>query len=166
MWTTFKATVRTLLLTPSAVIWTLIFPIVLATVFNFMFEPMRSTGSVEAVKVAVVADDAWEDSPFSQIVDTLSEADEPLLAVHPVAGEDEARVLLAEGSVAGAYVVDAAGESTATPSASAAGAPHHPRPRRVRHEQRRLLRRQPRHPRIGRDQLSATRGAHRRPLRA
>lgn len=109
MWTTFKATVRTLLLTPSAVVWTLIFPIVLATVFNFMFEPMRSTGSVEAVEVAVVADDAWKDSPFSQVVDTLSEADEPLLAVHPVAGEKEARVLLAEGSVAGAYVVDAAG---------------------------------------------------------
>lgn len=109
MWTTFKTTVHTLLLTPSAVVWTLIFPIVLATVFNFMFEPMRSTGSVEAVDVAVVADDAWEDSPFSQVVDTLSEADEPLLAVHPVATEQEARVLLAEGSVAGAYVVDATG---------------------------------------------------------
>lgn len=109
MWTTFKTTVRTLLLTPSAVVWTLIFPIVLATVFNFMFEPMRSTGSVEAVKVAVVADDAWEDSPFSQVVDTLSEADEPLLAVHPVATEQEARELIAEGSVAGAYVVDAVG---------------------------------------------------------
>lgn len=109
MWTTFKATVRTLLLTPSAVVWTLIFPIVLATVFNFMFEPMRSTGSVEAVDVAVVADDAWEDSPLSQVVDTLSEADEPLLAVHPVATEQEARELIAEGSVAGAYVVDAAG---------------------------------------------------------
>ena len=109
MWTTFKATVRTLLLTPSAVVWTLIFPIVLATVFNFMFEPMRSTGSVEAVDVAVVAEDAWEDSPFSQVVDTLSEADEPLLAVHPVATEQEARELIAEGSVAGAYIVDAAG---------------------------------------------------------
>lgn len=109
MWTTFKATVRTLLLTPSDVVWTLIFPIVLATVFNFMFEPMRSTGSVEAVDVAVVADDAWEDSPFSQVVDTLSEADEPLLAVHPVATEQEARELIAEGSVAGAYIVDAAG---------------------------------------------------------
>lgn len=109
MWTTFKATVRTLLLTPSAVVWTLIFPIVLATVFNFMFEPLRSTGSVEAVDVAVVADDAWEDSPFSQVVDTLSEADEPLLAVHPVATEQEARELIAEGSVAGAYIVDAAG---------------------------------------------------------
>lgn len=109
MWTTFKATVRTLLLTPSAVVWTLIFPIVLATVFNFMFEPLRSTGSVEAVKVAVVVDDAWEDSPFSQVVDTLSEADEPLLAVHPVATEQEARELIAEGSVAGAYIVDAAG---------------------------------------------------------
>ena len=123
MWTTFKVTVRTLLLTPNAVVWTLIFPIVLATVFNYMFEPMRSTGSVEAVDVAVVADDAWEDSPFSQVVDTLSEADEPLLAVHPVAGEKEARDLLAEGSVAGAYVVDAAGESTAAPSASDACAP-------------------------------------------
>lgn len=109
MWTTFKATVRTLLLTPSAVVWTLIFPIVLATVFNFMFEPMRSTGSVEAVDVAVVADNAWEDSPFSQVVDTLSEADEPLLAVHPVATEQDARELIAEGSVAGAYIVDAAG---------------------------------------------------------
>ena len=109
MWTTFKATVRTLLLTPSAVVWTLIFPIVLATVFNFMFEPMRSTGSVEAVDVAVVAEDAWEDSPFSQVVDTLSEADEPLLAIHPVATEQEARELIAEGSVAGAYIVDAAG---------------------------------------------------------
>lgn len=109
MWTTFKATVRTLLLTPSAVVWTLIFPIVLATVFNFMFEPMRSTGSVEAVEVAVVVDDAWENSPFSQVVDTLSEADEPLLAVHPVATEQEARELIAEGSVAGAYIVDAAG---------------------------------------------------------
>lgn len=109
MWTTFKTTVRTLLLTPSAVVWTLIFPIVLATVFNFMFEPVRSTGSVEAVDVAVVADDAWEDSPFSQVVDTLSEADEPLLAVHPVATEKEARELIAEGSVAGAYIVDAAG---------------------------------------------------------
>lgn len=108
MWTTFKTTVRTLLLTPSAVVWTLIFPIVLATVFNFMFEPMRSTGSVEAVDVAVVADDAWEDSPLSQVVDTLSEADEPLLAVHPVATEQDARELIAEGSVAGAYIVDAA----------------------------------------------------------
>ena len=119
MWTTFKATVRTLLLTPSAVVWTLIFPIVLATVFNFMFEPMRSTGSVEAVEVAVVVDDAWENSPFSQVVDTLSEADEPLLAVHPVATEQEARELIAEGSVAGAYIVDAAGnEGNAAQSGS------------------------------------------------
>lgn len=123
MWTAFKATARTLLLTPSAVVWTLIFPIVLAAVFNFMFEPMRSAGSVEAVEVAVVADGAWEDSPFSQVVDALGEAGEPLLAVHPVAGEKEARELIAEGSVAGAYIVDVAGESTATPSAGSMGAP-------------------------------------------
>lgn len=67
MWTTFTTTVRTLLHTPSAVVWTLVFPIVLATVFNFMFEPLRAQESVEAIDVAVVDDDAWRASPFSKL---------------------------------------------------------------------------------------------------
>lgn len=115
MWTTFKTTVHRLLLTPSAVVWTLIFPIILATVFNFMFEPMRATTSIEAVDVAVVADDSWNASPFSAVVETLAEADEPLIALHAVASEQEARDLIEQGAVEGAYLVEAIdhGEKTA-----------------------------------------------------
>lgn len=115
MWTTFKTTVRRLLLTPSAVVWTLIFPIILATVFNFMFEPMRAKTSIEAIDVAVVADDSWNASPFSTVVETLAEADEPLIALHAVTSEQEARDLLEQGAVEGAYLVEAIdhGEKTA-----------------------------------------------------
>lgn len=111
MWMTFKTTVRTLLHTPSAIVWTLVFPIVLATVFNFMFEPLRSQATVKAVDVAVVDDEAWRASAFSQVVEALADSEEPLVAVHAVASEDEARVLLAEGTVEGAYLVDPTGDA-------------------------------------------------------
>lgn len=106
MWTTFKPTIRRLLLTPSAVVWTLIFPIILATVFNFMFEPMRAKTSIEAIDVAVVANDSWNASPFSTVVETLAEADEPLIALHAVTSEQEARDLLEQGAVDGVYLVE------------------------------------------------------------
>lgn len=106
MWMTFKTTVRTLLHTPSAIVWTLVFPIVLATVFNFMFEPLRSQATVEPVDVAVVDDEAWRASAFSLVIEALADSEEPLVAVHAVASEDEARELLAEGTVEGAYLVD------------------------------------------------------------
>lgn len=119
MWMTFKTTVRTLLHTPSAIVWTLIFPIVLATVFNFMFEPLRSGAAVEAVDVAVVDDEAWRESPFADVVTALANADEPLLAVHSVDSADEARELLVNGAATGAYLVEPApaadeGTSSAT----------------------------------------------------
>lgn len=108
MWTTYKATIRMLLLTPSAVVWALIFPIVLTTVFNFMFEPLRAQTSIEAVEVAVVDDEAWRDAPFAQVVDALTEGDEPLLKIHEVDSEQEAREVLEQGVICGAYAVDAA----------------------------------------------------------
>lgn len=111
MWTTFKITVKTAIRTPSIIIWTLLFPIVLATVFNFMFEALRAKDYVDPVPVAVVADDAWDDSPFSEVVDGLArDEDEPLLAVQIVSSEDEARELLMSGAVDGVYAADEAGE--------------------------------------------------------
>lgn len=101
MWTTFTTTVRTLLHTPSAVVWTLIFPIVLATVFNFMFEPLRAQESVEAIDVAVVDDDAWRASPFSQVIDALATQDESLLRAIPVDSTKDARSLVKDGQADG-----------------------------------------------------------------
>lgn len=110
MWTTFTTTVRTLLHTPSAVVWTLVFPIVLATVFNFMFEPLRAQESVEAIDVAVVDDDAWRASPFSQVIDALATQDEPLLRAIPVDSTKDARSLVKDGQADGAFSVQSNGE--------------------------------------------------------
>lgn len=110
MWTTFKITVKTALRTPSVVIWTLLFPIVLATVFNFMFESLRAKDSIDPVPVAVVDDGAWEDSPFSEVIDELVEGDEPLFDVQTAKTEDAARELLLSGAVDGVYMADEAGD--------------------------------------------------------
>ncbi len=110
MWTTFKITVKTALRTPSVVIWTLLFPIVLATVFNFMFESLRAKDSIDPVPVAVVDDGAWDDSPFSEVIDELVEGDEPLFDVQTAKTEDAARELLLSGAVDGVYMADEAGD--------------------------------------------------------
>lgn len=124
MLSTFKATVASLVRNPAIMVWVLAFPVILSTVFMVMFAELRTDGSVDAVPVAVVADDAWEASTFSQVVDVLSEGEdgsaEPadaqngaaadttnLLAVTEVRDETSAQDLLAAGQVDGIFRIDA-----------------------------------------------------------
>ena len=109
MRSTFKATVKMLLRTPGAIVWALAFPILMSTLFMFMFSSMRTDGTVDAVPVAVVADGAWEESTFSQVIDGLASGDDPLMAVREVDDAAEARALLEEGEVDGTFEVDEAG---------------------------------------------------------
>ena len=101
MLSTFRATIRMLLRTPSALVWGLAFPIILATMFVFMFSGFRTAESINAVPVAVVADDAWNTSTFSQVMDALAEGEEPLLSCIEVADEGSALELLSTGEVDG-----------------------------------------------------------------
>ena len=109
MRSTFKATVKMLLRTPGAIVWALAFPILMATLFMFMFSSMRTDGAVDAVPVAVVADGAWEESTFSQVIESLASGDDALVAVREVDDATEARSLLEEGEVDGTFEVDEAG---------------------------------------------------------
>ena len=152
MWMTFKTTVRTLLHTPSAIVWTLIFPIVLATVFNFMFEPLRSGAAVEAVDVAVVDDEAWRESPFADVVTALANADEPLLAVHSV----DARAARQRGGHRG--ISGRARSCSRRRHQLHNAAARHPRSAKL--EQRCRVRRQPFHCRSRCHKLSAKPGPH------
>ncbi|WP_085829898.1 ABC transporter permease [Collinsella vaginalis] len=110
MWSTFKVTVKGAVRTPSIVIWTLVFPLVMTTIFSVMFKPLRTQETSRSVAVAVVSDDAWSGSNFAQVVDTLSTQDTPLLDLHEVDSEAEARDLIKSGEVDGAYLVDEAGD--------------------------------------------------------
>ena len=103
---TFIATAKMLMRTPALIAWALAFPIVLSTIFVFMFASLDEADEASAVPVAVVADDAYEASPFSQVVNDL---DGDLLAVVETGGQDSARDLVQSGEVAGAYAVDADG---------------------------------------------------------
>lgn len=110
MLSTIKATVLTTLRTPHAWIWALAFPIVLCTLFIFMFSGLKSGASVSAAPVAVVEDDNWEASAFSQVVETLAgEGDDALLELHAVNSLEEGEKLLDDGKVSCVYVVDASG---------------------------------------------------------
>ncbi len=107
MLSTIKATVLAQLRSGAVWIWTLAFPIVLATLFLFMFANLKNSDTVASVPVAVVADDAWGRSGFSGVVAALSEGDDALLAVTEVDTPERATRLLNGGKVAGIYAVDA-----------------------------------------------------------
>ena len=107
MLSTIKATVLAQLRSGAVWIWTLAFPVVLATLFLFMFATLKNSDTVASVPVAVVADDAWGRSGFSGVVAALSEGDDALLAVTEVDTPERATRLLDEGKVAGIYAVDA-----------------------------------------------------------
>ena len=91
-------------------IWCLAFPLILATLFIFMFGSLKNGASVEAVPVAVVEDDAWDSSAFSQVVDGLATGDDRLLTCQRVCSVEVGEQLLDQGEVAGVYAVDASGK--------------------------------------------------------
>ena len=106
MWTTFKYTAKMLTRTPSLFVWAFAFPILLSTLFMFMFSGLDAQESISPVPSVVVADAAYEGSAFAQMIDQLSTGDDPLLDVRQVASEDAARDLVRSGEVAGGFSVD------------------------------------------------------------
>ena len=119
MLSTIKATVLAQLRSGAVWVWTLAFPIVLATLFLFMFANLKNSDTVASVPVAVVADDAWGRSGFSNVVAALSEGDDALLAVTEVDTPERATRLLDEGKVAGIYAVDASSAAAPATATSA-----------------------------------------------
>ena len=72
MFTTIKVTILTNARRADFWIWCLAFPIILATLFIFMFGSLKNSDTVMSVPVAVVKDASWEGSGFSQVVGALS----------------------------------------------------------------------------------------------
>ena len=114
MFTTIKVTILTNARRADFWIWCLVFPIILATLFIFMFGSLKNSDTVMSVPVAVVKDASWEGSGFSQVVGALSgeggekdagdgaavatgASDGSLLDVHEVASIAEGEKLLDVG---------------------------------------------------------------------
>lgn len=126
MWTIGKSIFAVLVRTRVLLIWVLAFPLLLSTLFTFMFANLDSITSFKPVPTAVVADSAYaRASQFSNAIDALSKpGDDQVLDRHTYATLDEARTALDHGDVAGILSVDADGSpllSLSSHSSNAAG---------------------------------------------
>lgn len=103
----YKYRLRCLARDREMVFWTLIFPLILATMFHFAFDQLM--GRQEAfrpIRTAVVASDAYRQNvAFRQALDALSGPGEGQLIELTVTDDREARRLLADGAVAGVITV-------------------------------------------------------------
>ena len=111
MWNAFKGALAVLTRKTGLAVWALAFPIILCTLFMFMFANLDSSMSFEAVPTAVVADDVYRaDEGFSTMVDELSQpGDDQLLDVRELSTAEEARGALEAGDVVGVLSVDGEG---------------------------------------------------------
>ena len=123
MLTTFLNTLRTQLRLPGMLVWVFAFPVILCTIFLFMFSGFSTDGVPDPVPVVVVTDSNWHGSSFSQVVDALSgrSAGEALLDVTEAASTDEARGMVEAGQAVGYLAVDAAGTPSLALAQGAAG---------------------------------------------
>lgn len=124
MWNVFKGALTVLTRKRELFVWSLAFPIILSTMFMFMFSNLDSSTAFDPVPTGVVADAAYKGSAFADVVDELgASGDDQLLAVHAFATADEAREALSAGDVLGIVSVDAEGTPllVVTPSSGGVG---------------------------------------------
>ena len=112
MLNTFKYTVLSLIKERSILIWSIAFPLILATLFYMMFSNLDEALEFRPIPTAIVADAQYHDAEtFVQMIDTLAEpGDDQILDLHLVKTVDEAKELLADGTVLGIYQVNSAGD--------------------------------------------------------
>ena len=115
MFNVFKGALLALVREKSVFIWSLAFPLILSTMFVFMFANLDEAGQFEPIPTAVVADENYDAAPgFSEMIDTLAEpgADQ-MLDVARVATEQEARDLMSGNDTAGAGYFNISGDGAA-----------------------------------------------------
>ena len=108
MGTSFLVSVKSLVRTPSVIVWVLAFPLIMSAIFLFMFSGMRTDGAVDPVPVALVTPAGEKDGApagsFAQVVDVLAEpGEDQLLDLRHVEAAADAADLLAAGEVDGYF---------------------------------------------------------------
>jgi ABC-2 type transport system permease protein len=88
------------------VFWTMLFPLVLATLFNMTIANLGNGQTFSPIDIAVVENEAWhKDDNFKLALNSVSTGDDRLFNLK-MASEDEADALLEDNAIAGYVVVD------------------------------------------------------------
>ncbi len=123
MWNVFKGTLAVLVRTRELFIWALAFPILLSTMFLFMFTNLDSATAFKPVPTAVVTNDNYDNATlFSTTIEQLAESGEgQLLDVHAFDTFDKAKEALENNEVAGILSTNAEGEPLLSVAATSGG---------------------------------------------
>ena len=102
----FKYTLKALIRNKGLVFWTLAFPIIMAIFFNMAFSNIESTESFDAIPVAIVSNEYYENNDMlKSTIESLSdEHGSNYVFNSKYVSEDEAKILLNNDEVSG-YVI-------------------------------------------------------------
>ncbi len=103
MWHNFKYDFLVCLRSKDVILWMLIFPVFLGTVFHIAFGNINSSNAFEAVPVAVVME--TENEAFRTVMDEITAGEEPLFAV-TYTDKEQAMTMLEKADVSGIMFVD------------------------------------------------------------
>lgn len=100
--------------TKDMIAWTLLFPILLSTLFYFAFAALDKDEVVREIPIAVVEDENYEkEISFSMMLEELSKGENPLLKVIGAQTEEEADKLLRDDEIEGWISIQEAGPALA-----------------------------------------------------
>ncbi len=98
---------KVLLKNKSAIFWTLIFPILLATFFNLAFANLYEDSKFESINLAIVNNDDFNNEHnFKTVIESLSKDDDNQIFNTKYVTEEKAKELLDDGKVAGYIIVN------------------------------------------------------------
>lgn len=101
-WNIYQKYILRSLRSKEIVVWTLLFPVLLSTLFYFAFSSLDKEDMLDTIPVAVVEDSTYEEEVYMQaMMDALSEGEEPFLEITAVQTQEEADLLLKDGEVEG-----------------------------------------------------------------
>ncbi len=98
----FKTQLKVTLHDRTMVFWTILFPLILGTMFYFAFSNLSSIGKIEPISVAVVNNDSYQaNQSLNQSLKSLSNGESKILEIQKVKTSGEGVDLLNEQKVTG-----------------------------------------------------------------
>lgn len=97
---------KILLRSKSAIFWTLVFPLVLATLFNLAFSNLTSSEQFQKIDLAVVNNESFQNEKnFKDLIESLSLTGDDQLFNTKYVDENKAKKLLEDGEVSGYIII-------------------------------------------------------------
>lgn len=107
-WHNYRYRIKCIIKDKQMMFWTLLFPIILATLFNLAFSNLSNADNFSAVNIAIVKDGKYENNKeFIDIINNVSEGktDDPLFNIK-YTSESNAKDLLSNNKIAGYIYFD------------------------------------------------------------